>query len=596
MLKGNLTAMLGVKYTNVLILNVKDHSDDMIDVYLVIRGLGRYLVEQRIRQTTYLQRIFRIHSVSPNLCKINKADVDICPSNTFCFTTRLVNSVKTNLVDTNRSSLVALDVMDVADCVCSDYFDLSSKRQRQQCVSSGGWCRNGGSCKDDGYGGFMCECPFGFEGPRCESLERTFAKNGFAKFKALDSCQPSRLHLEFSSLSEAKAGLLLLNGDPFMDQESDKFFIAIQIVNGSVLVHLGRNTMVQLGDDMVDGNWHHVDIEQVGEIAKVTLDQCESSVVHVNLLSRNLAQNDSDIGENQDNALYLGGLPQRLRVQDVFRHVLAVHEFEGCLRNVMINGQFLDLFIPQNLEGLQHKDSYAGQCPCRHHIYCDVSLMPRALVPSVPWWIWILILAVIFIMTASLSVTLLSFIRRRNDMFLKRCYSAIDKGDDLDSDDHGLRENLISYGEGAGEQDQTSFDINILKKPIDLKTVARQSPKVHEDKSDNGTDSFIPYAYEGENNSCAASELSSITYSSEQLAPLLHQPLHCNHRNTLEKLAELFDPGSDGDSDSCRSSSLCCISQPIVQQANLKNHVSRQMCNGNTTFSPTSSVHFESDI
>lgn len=55
-----------------------------------------------------------------------------------------------------------------------------------------------------------CECPTGFEGPRCEILSIGFDGNGYALYPSLQSCMESHMSLEVRTTSDS--GLLFYAG------------------------------------------------------------------------------------------------------------------------------------------------------------------------------------------------------------------------------------------------------------------------------------------------------------------------------------------------------------------------------------------------
>ena len=57
---------------------------------------------------------------------------------------------------------------------------------------------------------FRCQCPRGFDGPRCQQTTRTFHGKGWAWYPPLELCEESHLSVEF--LAKKPEGVILYNG------------------------------------------------------------------------------------------------------------------------------------------------------------------------------------------------------------------------------------------------------------------------------------------------------------------------------------------------------------------------------------------------
>lgn len=67
-----------------------------------------------------------------------------------------------------------------------------------------------------------CQCPSGYNGPRCQQTARSFRGNGWAWYPALEMCDTS--HLSFEFITRKGEGVLLYNG-PIVPPESDEIMI-----------------------------------------------------------------------------------------------------------------------------------------------------------------------------------------------------------------------------------------------------------------------------------------------------------------------------------------------------------------------------------
>ena len=57
---------------------------------------------------------------------------------------------------------------------------------------------------------FRCECPFGFDGPRCQQVRHSFSGNGWAEYKTLPQCGNGSTIIEV--LTTQSNGLVMYNG------------------------------------------------------------------------------------------------------------------------------------------------------------------------------------------------------------------------------------------------------------------------------------------------------------------------------------------------------------------------------------------------
>ncbi|KAL7672913.1 hypothetical protein ACOME3_007789 [Neoechinorhynchus agilis] len=524
LLVSNISAILNVPMNEVVLLNIRKvhlrSMDECMDVYLTVKSMSRLYLEHRLRRRSDLLTIFfnrtpQIGAIDSTICS---GDEFQCPNELSCSANLVVNSRKPYVTNSNRTSFAGIDMHYAPMCACSNYFALHPGQR--SCLGSFPQCRNGGKCRDDGVD-FFCDCPIGFNGPRCEALVRSFSKSGYVRFKRIEMCRPTKIHFEFTSLSESRAGLLMLN---FPSTKGDDALV-VQLINGSLSVTIGKSQINFIGVDLVDGLWHHVDIEFVGSAARVHLDQCQTR-----LISLKDADNSGFVEAStpSDNALYLGGIPERLRVRDVLKDVLRVHEFEGCIRHVTINGQFLDLHLPQSLERVAYRNSEAsGQpCPCRHQVLCDSTILPRSVSPSLlPSWVWLLMMFVLCVLLLSLVILVVVFVKRNQESdpltaFIARSYDDFGDGNLPVFDENEMPDTLETYGDddAAGEQDQMQFDLSMLRKPVAIPVgngyrPMKLSPQIQR-ATTTETDSVIVYASEGRASACwpggRVSPLSSI--------------------------------------------------------------------------------------
>ena len=94
------------------------------------------------------------------------------------------------MVNANKTSLVGVRVEVVPECVCG----ARNFAKVETCSTH--VCYNGGRCLE-GRWGVRCQCPRGFEGPRCQQTTRSFWGKGWAWYPPLELCEESHLSIEF---------------------------------------------------------------------------------------------------------------------------------------------------------------------------------------------------------------------------------------------------------------------------------------------------------------------------------------------------------------------------------------------------------------
>ena len=116
------------------------------------------------------------------------------------------------MVNANRTALVGVRVLVEAECSCAARnFDKPETCRNVHCY-------NGGRCLE-GRWGVRCQCPRGFDGPRCQQTTRTFHGRGWAWYPPLELCEESHLSVEF--LAKKPEGVILYNG-PIVPPEDEE--------------------------------------------------------------------------------------------------------------------------------------------------------------------------------------------------------------------------------------------------------------------------------------------------------------------------------------------------------------------------------------
>ena len=182
------------------------------------------------------------------------------------------------MVNANKTSLVGVRVEVVPECICG----ARNFAKPESCQTH--VCYNGGRCLE-GRWGVRCQCPRGFEGPRCQQTTRSFWGKGWAWYPPLELCEDSHLSVEF--LTRKPDGVLLYNG-PIVPPEREEMlisdFISLELneANPRLLIDFGSGTLelrIQTKNGLDDGDWHRIDIFWDREEVRMVVDFCSSAKV-----------------------------------------------------------------------------------------------------------------------------------------------------------------------------------------------------------------------------------------------------------------------------------------------------------------------------
>ncbi|XP_043932407.1 cadherin EGF LAG seven-pass G-type receptor 2 isoform X2 [Protopterus annectens] len=249
-----------------------------------------------------------------------------------------------------------------------------------------GVCKNGGTCVNLLVGGFKCDCPSGhYEKPYCEMTTRSFPSQSFITFKGLRQRFHFTISLTFAT--KEKNGLLLYNGR--FNEKHD--FVALEIIGEQIQLTFsaGESTTrvsPYIPGGVSDGQWHTVHLQYYNKpiigtsgvpqgpsdqkVAVVTVDDCDTSValrfgsvVGNYSCSAQGMQSGSKKSLDLTGPLLLGGvpnLPENFPLQN--------REFVGCMRNLLIDNQHIDMadYIANNgtVPGCAAKKNFCESNTC----------------------------------------------------------------------------------------------------------------------------------------------------------------------------------------------------------------------------------------
>ncbi|CAD5116988.1 DgyrCDS5822 [Dimorphilus gyrociliatus] len=228
-------------------------------------------------------------------------------------------------------------------------------------------CKSGSVCQTKATGGYKCkicmnsnncnstqDCAFlPDRNDRCELTTRSFASGSFLVFPSLKKRYRFTVELEFSTVE--KSGLLFYNGR--YNDEND--FISLELINGQLEIafSLGKETVRSRTNTigiLNNGDWHKVTLDYFNKTATVSIG--ENCVAEAELkLSRaqkcatratiNLDEKCSDDSEtcfrflDIPGPLQLGGLARKVNTNRELR----TSQFNGCIRNLRIDGKIVNL-------------------------------------------------------------------------------------------------------------------------------------------------------------------------------------------------------------------------------------------------------------
>ncbi|KAK9710914.1 Laminin G domain [Popillia japonica] len=306
------------------------------------------------------------------------------------------------MVNANKTSLVGVRVDVLAECTCG----ARNFSKDENCKNNP--CYNGGRCIESryslqcncpaGYNGprcqqisrsfsrysLQCNCPAGYNGPRCQQISRSFRGNGWAWYPPLEMCDTSHLHFEF--ITRKSDGLLLYNG-PIVPPESEEVmvsdYIAVELERGypRLLLDFGSGTLelrVKTKKTLDDGEWHRLDIFWETENVRMVVDYCKSAEI-AELEDGTPPEFDDSTCQaqgtippfneylNVNAPLQLGGLyvEQFDPTHYHWQYMPVGKGFDGCIRNLFHNSKLYDLAHPglsrNSVTGCPQTDDMCGR-------------------------------------------------------------------------------------------------------------------------------------------------------------------------------------------------------------------------------------------
>ncbi|XP_059931331.1 protocadherin Fat 4-like [Gadus macrocephalus] len=184
--------------------------------------------------------------------------------------------------------------------------------------------------------GFLCQCPFGVSGVRCEHDSIGFEELSFMEFPPLDP-RSNLISLEVATVQQNCLLLYNTGGASYQD------FIALELVEGRVCLSfdLGAGPVrLETGKRVADGLFHSITVKRIGNIGSVLVDGCTDVDPDRFCSSQSDGFGSERILNVGSGNMTFGGL-RSIGVLLVHPGQVRTHDFVGCARNIHVNGRAL---------------------------------------------------------------------------------------------------------------------------------------------------------------------------------------------------------------------------------------------------------------
>ncbi|XP_038055904.1 protocadherin Fat 4-like [Patiria miniata] len=313
--------------------------------------------------------------------QINQCDPDPCQNEGVC--TDLIGDYSCSCPPGFTGKQCGTNIDDCADRPCMNGGDCEDLVNGYSCHCTEGYngnncqngpcalqpCLNGGTCIEDGSS-YRCECRYGESGDICEIMSVGFQQGSYMEFLAL-SPDLNIITLHFTTVSPNS--LLMYNHDGTSTANAE--FLTLEIVAGKMQFsyNLGDGITMITTDKMVsDGQWHKVEARRNGKNGELIVDDCPLSLPTGTCRATGATGSQTNLDVNNV-ALSLGGtmsidtiLPRAWQVSSA--------DFLGCMREISINGETLDLSSPLaqrgTSEGCDRDTETCSNNPCSGNSVC----------------------------------------------------------------------------------------------------------------------------------------------------------------------------------------------------------------------------------
>ncbi|KAK8750488.1 hypothetical protein OTU49_014861, partial [Cherax quadricarinatus] len=311
-----------------------------------------------------------------------------------------------SVVDANTSALVGPRIKVLTTCSCGN-----TTPDHYTCTPY--TCLNGGRCIPTPTG-TRCICPHGTWGSRCKVLVRHFEGGGteqvfeggvhgasrvggWAWVAPIPPC--ADVHLSLEVLTRSPAATLLYSGPdhgaatPDTEDSSVRELLLLELRQGrpSLLLDMGGGPVtltLNASSSLADNTWHRIDLIWRDELVEMIVDLCTgggldesptppASPAHTTPPDAHTCRGATRLPRaarvfNTGGPLQVGGLAHSLPAHYMNEgpSILRPPHLQGCLRNLRVNGQLVDLG-----GGVLSRASYPG-CPAAdclsNGLYCGL--------------------------------------------------------------------------------------------------------------------------------------------------------------------------------------------------------------------------------
>ncbi|XP_050723132.1 putative neural-cadherin 2 isoform X2 [Eriocheir sinensis] len=289
------------------------------------------------------------------------------------------------VVDANDSAVVSPRVVTRGFCGCPAAVIRTTTFQDRPCTPD--TCLNGGRCLST-FSGTRCICPHGTWGSRCKTLARHFeggggkqegdagdtAEGAWAWVPPIPPC--AEVHVSLELLSTAGEAALLYSGPEQHSTERgpgrgrrDILLLLLELRQGRPVLQLdqgGGPVTLALNSSLADNTWHRIDLHWKDELVEMVVDLClgghwdeppptPSPAAHNTSSTPVLPETHACRAVTElpkgDRVLKTGGV---LQVGGLVHYLPDLTQggatmqprpphFRGCVRNLRVNGELVDL-------------------------------------------------------------------------------------------------------------------------------------------------------------------------------------------------------------------------------------------------------------
>ena len=373
---------LGVDEENVQIFSIMPHKPTSTTNYLLPKTTDvRFYVKENagLMNPIKLNGLLEISrmkmannlGITIKMVGLNDCSQKDCTCRGYC-TNKLDTLPTPSLVDVNTTGMASVNTYVVNDCHRCEDRELGGGCQVITCL-------NGGTCQEVGDSSWMCQCPPGFNGPRCQQTSLRFGGNGWAWYSTIKLCHVNHFSVQIKTLKPD--GVIFYNGPLMSDKENEVMkvdYMMLELVGGLPRAILRVNVEFSLelqiessAKPLNDGKLHQIDLFFDLEDVYLVVDSCTSASGYnyqvedgtdSDLIGSScLAKGKMDpfqVYLDFNTPLQIGGMSLQEFDKYDWQYKPIGLPFDGCIANFMINSVYVDL------GGFVHAKNVKTDCDC----------------------------------------------------------------------------------------------------------------------------------------------------------------------------------------------------------------------------------------